>query len=120
MPLMDHAATLLTIAHQIQSVTHHSMSTRWCRRRCSGVECPRGVATAVSATSVVRGLQATGVPTSVTTVPLIGLPYLKKYPEGILMQGLLRASYASAVEVTVALFDSIPNQARSVLTERIL
>ncbi|GFU91510.1 hypothetical protein TNCV_2542781 [Trichonephila clavipes] len=44
---------------------------------------------------MIRSPQATGVPTCVIIVPLRGLPYLKKGPEGILIQGPLRARYAS-------------------------
>ncbi|GFU40271.1 hypothetical protein TNCV_1733711 [Trichonephila clavipes] len=39
-----------------------------------------------------RGFQATGAPPCMPTVPLTGLPYLKKGPEGILIQGSLRPS----------------------------
>ncbi|GFY01585.1 hypothetical protein TNCV_2607691 [Trichonephila clavipes] len=42
-------------------------------------------------------------PTCVTTVPLTGLPYLNKGPKGILIQGPLRASYASAMTLTTRL-----------------
>ncbi|GFU05872.1 hypothetical protein TNCV_3394621 [Trichonephila clavipes] len=56
----------------------------------------KGVALTVSAVSMIRSPQATGAPTSIITVPLTGLPYLKKGPEGILIQGPLRASYDSA------------------------
>ncbi|GFW61397.1 hypothetical protein TNCV_4137141 [Trichonephila clavipes] len=55
----------------------------------------RGVATILSAVSMIRGSQATGAPKGVITVPLTRLPYLKKEAEGILIQGPLRASYAS-------------------------
>ncbi|GFX25468.1 hypothetical protein TNCV_1998691 [Trichonephila clavipes] len=56
----------------------------------------RGVVTAVSAITMIWGPQVPGIPKSVITVPLTGLPYLKRDPEGILIQGPLRSSYASA------------------------
>ncbi|GFW13035.1 hypothetical protein TNCV_3329671 [Trichonephila clavipes] len=48
----------------------------------------RSVATAVSAVSVsmIRGPQDTGAQICVTTFPLTGLSYLKRAPEGILIQ----------------------------------
>ncbi|GFV59990.1 HTH_48 domain-containing protein [Trichonephila clavipes] len=45
----------------------------------------KSVVTTVLAVSMIRGPQAIGAPACVTTVPLTGLPYLKKGPEGILM-----------------------------------
>ncbi|GFX90002.1 hypothetical protein TNCV_887001 [Trichonephila clavipes] len=57
----------------------------------------RGVATAVSAVSRIGGDKATGTPPCVTKVPLTWLSYLKKGPEGILIQGPLRTCYASGV-----------------------
>ncbi|GFT71219.1 hypothetical protein TNCV_3002141 [Trichonephila clavipes] len=40
---MDHTATSRTIAQQIQSATHHSVSARTIYAICSRVECPQGV-----------------------------------------------------------------------------
>ncbi|GFW49452.1 transposable element Tcb2 transposase [Trichonephila clavipes] len=56
----------------------------------------RGVATTVSAVSMMQGPQPIGAPTCVTTVLVTGLSSLKRGPEGILIQGPLRTSYASA------------------------
>ncbi|GFV33102.1 hypothetical protein TNCV_509411 [Trichonephila clavipes] len=56
----------------------------------------RGVATAISAVSMIPGPQATGAPTYVTAVPLTGLSLLKEDTEGVLIRGPLRTSYASA------------------------
>ncbi|GFT68659.1 hypothetical protein TNCV_3011881 [Trichonephila clavipes] len=58
----------------------------------------RSVTTIVSTVSMIQGSQATGALTHVTTVPLTGLSYLKWGPEGILIQGPLRTSYASALK----------------------
>ncbi|GFT28849.1 hypothetical protein TNCV_3585601 [Trichonephila clavipes] len=55
----------------------------------------RGVATGVSSVSMIRGPQATRAPPCVTTVLLKWLSYLKNDPEEILLQGFLRAGYAS-------------------------
>ncbi|GFV91168.1 hypothetical protein TNCV_896891 [Trichonephila clavipes] len=54
----------------------------------------RGVATAVLAVSMIRDSQATGAPTCVTT----GLSFLKKGPDGVLIRGPLRTSYATVSE----------------------
>ncbi|GFY06763.1 hypothetical protein TNCV_2202961 [Trichonephila clavipes] len=54
----------------------------------------RGVATAVSAVSMIRGPKAIGAPACVTVVPPTRLPYLKNCSEGILKQGPLTANYA--------------------------
>ncbi|GFT02847.1 hypothetical protein TNCV_1846591 [Trichonephila clavipes] len=61
----------------------------------------RGVATTVSAISMIQGPQATGAPTCVTTVPLTGLSFLKKAPEEVLIRGPLRTCYASDNESNV-------------------
>ncbi|GFU76894.1 hypothetical protein TNCV_4520501 [Trichonephila clavipes] len=61
----------------------------------------RGVATAVSAVSMIRGPQATGALTCASTVPQTGLPYLINSREGTFMQGPLRASYASDAGSTI-------------------
>ncbi|GFX53182.1 hypothetical protein TNCV_361771 [Trichonephila clavipes] len=55
----------------------------------------RGVATTVSAVSIIRDAQATGAPTFFTTVQLTGFSFLKKGPEGVLIRGPLRTSLAS-------------------------
>ncbi|GFV54128.1 hypothetical protein TNCV_4792371 [Trichonephila clavipes] len=56
----------------------------------------RGAATAVS---MIRGPEATGAPTRVTTVSLTELSYQKKGPEGSLIQEPFRTSYASAANI---------------------
>ncbi|GFX15204.1 HTH_Tnp_Tc3_2 domain-containing protein [Trichonephila clavipes] len=47
-----------------------------------------------NAVSMIRGPQATGTPTCVTTVPLTWLSFLKKGTEGVLIRGPLRTRYA--------------------------
>ncbi|GFS48258.1 hypothetical protein TNCV_2296461 [Trichonephila clavipes] len=68
---------------------------RICRKKLEGESedkpHARGVATAVS---MIRGPKATGCPTCVTTVPLTELSFLKRSPEGVLIRGQLRTSYA--------------------------
>ncbi|GFT14515.1 hypothetical protein TNCV_4004601 [Trichonephila clavipes] len=54
----------------------------------------RGVATTVSAISMIRSPQAIGAPTCVTAVPLTSLSFLKKGSEGVLKWSPLRADYA--------------------------
>ncbi|GFX85705.1 hypothetical protein TNCV_2471071 [Trichonephila clavipes] len=59
----------------------------------------KGVATAVSAVSMIRVPKATWVTTSVTTVQLTGFSYLKSARRGILMQDHLRTSNARATNI---------------------
>ncbi|GFV22076.1 hypothetical protein TNCV_4527611 [Trichonephila clavipes] len=49
---------------------------------------------------MIRGPQTTEAQTSAITVPLIGLQYLRKGPEGILIQGPLGSSCASGAKVS--------------------
>ncbi|GFV90173.1 uncharacterized protein TNCV_4378891 [Trichonephila clavipes] len=68
----------------------------------------RGLATAVSAVSMIWSPQATRDPTCVYTDPLTGISFLKKGPEAILIEDTLKTSFASEVVSNVSAVTDVP------------